>query len=131
MLDGDTIGRRVLFGQGVLEMKAIDTREQLVELLDQLIFDVDELLACAADEFDDQLEPFAADYGDIGGRLRTLKNALQSCDVEPGTGEDQPWIARARVIRRHLPVYGALESVNRVMREGFGADLYGVNPNAG
>lgn len=112
-------------------MTSIGIREQLVELFDQLIFDLDELTACAADEFDDELELFTADYDDIGGRLRVLKGALQPRDVEPGTGEDQPWIARARAIRRHLPVFAVLESVSRVMRDGFGADLYGVNRHGG
>ena len=110
-------------------MTTLDAREQPIQFLDQLVFDCEELRACAADEFEDEMEPCAAACEQLANQFRLLTEDLQSGAIDPGTWIDQFCTDSAHELRRHLPVHGVLETVNRDMREGLGAGRYAVNPD--
>ncbi len=101
-------------------MRVPATPDEFVALVDEAIFELDELLACAEDEGDVQeLGDRVAEYREIAGALRRLKASIASGTYEYGTETDLEFMAVARAHKGVIPCYGVLEALNLAHKRGF------------
>jgi len=97
------------------------TIDELRQLVDEAVFEVDDVLRCAEDEGEGDLHfsrliPVAQTLKDGLARLR---NDLASGELVPGTGKDLLFIPLFRQWREHFPFALLVEDINRTCREGF------------
>ncbi len=90
-----------------------------LDLLDQVMFELDDLIACATDEMDDEFAAHLGAYQDVAAALRKLRTAVAAGAHRFGANEDLEFMALIRGRRNAFPFYGLLETLNRVHRAGF------------
>lgn len=95
--------------------------DDFLDLVDQAIFDADDLIACAQDESDSD-EDFAGMlpvYQQLRAELGKLHAAVRAGGHAFGVGVDLPFMALVRRYRGRVPISGLLEAVNEIHRKGF------------
>jgi hypothetical protein len=101
-----------------------DTRtpEEYVQLLDQIVFEVDELMRCAEDEGEVDLELTGqlSFFQTLKRNLLALRAALVSGEHEFGRGKDLAFMAEVRGGPR-IPFRAMLDALNTTYRNGFEA----------
>lgn len=100
-------------------MFAPTSREEFLKLLDDAIFETEELIECV--EFDEtaQFVPYMSAYKHLATGLRALKAALVTGDHELGKGKDFEFMNLVRENKRGIPFHHMLEVLNSVYKEGF------------
>ncbi len=96
------------------------TPEQYMQLLDQILFEVEELIRCAEDEGEAEIE-FARDIGffrDLRQSLQNLRGALVNGEHEFGKGKDLPFMGKVRS-GPFIPFRPMLDALNATYRDGF------------
>ncbi len=95
--------------------------DDFLDLVDQAIFDADDLIAYAQDESDSD-EDFAGMlpvYQQLRAELVKLHAAVRAGGHAFGAGVDPPFMALVRRYRGRVPISGLLEAVNEIQRRGF------------
>jgi hypothetical protein len=101
-------------------MRVPATPEEFVALVDEAIFEIEELLACAEDEGEVQeLGDRVAEYREIAGALSRLKSSIASGTHDYGNHGDLEFMAVARAIKGVIPFYSVLEALNLAHKRGF------------
>lgn len=101
-------------------MRVPATPDEFVALVDEAIFEFEELLACAEDEGEVQeLGDRVAEYREIAGALRRLKSSIVSGTYESGNQDDLEFMAVARAHKGVIPCYGLLEALNLAHKRGY------------
>jgi len=96
------------------------TPEQYVELLDQAIFEVGELIACARDEGEDDPE-FSRQlpvYERLARELKQLRADILEGRHEFGDGADLPFMEALRQARVSVPFMPLLAGLNAAHKTG-------------
>lgn len=93
--------------------------DEYLDLLDQAAFEMDDLIACANDELDDEFVVHLGMYQNVAAELRKLRAAVAAGGHRFGAKEDLEFMARVRGRRNAIPFYDLLETLNRVHRAGF------------
>lgn len=95
--------------------------DEFLDLVDQAVFDTDEVIACAQEEADSD-EDFAGMLP-VNQLLRTelekLHAAVRAGSNAFGAGVDLSFMALVRRYRGRIPHAGLLEAINEIQREGF------------
>lgn len=97
------------------------TPAQYLELVDQAIFEVEDLVRCAEDEEGDIVE-FASQmpvYQELLTELKTLRAAVAAGAHVFGVKQDLPFMPLVRQWRSRIPFYTLLGSLNTTHKEGF------------
>jgi hypothetical protein len=99
------------------------TPEEYIQLLDQIVFEVDELMRCAEEEGEVDLE-FSQQLGFfrvLRTNLMDFRAALVGGEHEFGQGKD---IAFMESLRRgpRIPFRAMIDVLNKTYREGFPQD---------
>jgi hypothetical protein len=94
--------------------------DEYLDLIDQAIFEIEDVLMCAADEGDEDWEfsDLLPLYQQLVGELKRLHEAVSGRRHAYGTG-DLPFMA---IVRRHqdrIPFSALLEALNRTHLSGF------------
>lgn len=95
--------------------------EEFLDLVDQAIFDTDDLMACAQDESDSD-EDFTGMlpvYQSLRTEIEKLHAAVRAGSHVFGAGVDLPFMALVRRYRGRVPHSGLLEAINEIQRKGF------------
>lgn len=95
--------------------------DDFLDLVDQAIFDTDDVIACAQDESDSD-EDFAGMlpvYQLLRAELEKLHAAVRAGGHAFGAGVDLPFMAPVRRYRGRIPHAGLLEAINEIQRKGF------------
>jgi hypothetical protein len=101
-------------------MRIPATPDEFVALVDEAIFEIDELLACAEDEGEEpEFGGRVAEYREIADALRRLKSSIAAGTYEYATGNDLEFMAVARAHKGAIPCYGVLEALNLAHKRGF------------
>ena len=93
---------------------------EYLELVDQAIFEVEDLVRCAEDEDDDMVE-FASRipvYQDLLAQLRVLHAAVADGSHRFGGKQDLPFMTLVRQNRSRIPFYILLGTLNTLHKEG-------------
>lgn len=98
--------------------------DDYVELINQALFEVDELVLCAEDEGDGDTE-FTAMMPD----LRVIEAGLKALHAEIlgggyviGRGEDLPFMPVVQKVRKRLPIVVLIDAINSAHKKGFARD---------
>jgi hypothetical protein len=94
------------------------TRAALLDLIDQALFELDELKASV--EFDEieEFAPHMATYDALGNELTKLRAEAGAEGPVGGAGEDHPLMALARDRERVIPFHRLLKDINEAYKAG-------------
>lgn len=97
--------------------------DDYIELIDQAIFEIDELFACAEDEGDDDTEFTAMTpvLRQIEAALKSLRAEIEGGEYAIGGGADLPIMKVVNEVRRRLPIVTLIDDTNRTHKNGFRA----------
>lgn len=96
------------------------TPAEFLSLVDETIFEAEELIACADDEGDVlEFGNRLTEYREIAAALTRLRAGIQSGDYEIANGKDLEFMAVARPHKVMIPFYGLLETLNLAHKKGF------------
>jgi hypothetical protein len=101
-------------------MYDVNTPEEYMRLLEQTIYEVDDLMRCAEDEgdVDPELTSQLASLQAIRQSLVLLAAQLASGDHEFGKGKELPFMGEVRNAR-YLPFRPMFDALNSAYRKGF------------
>ena len=98
--------------------------DDYVELINQALFEIEDLILCAEDEGDGDAE-FTAMMPD----LRVIEAGLKALHAEIlgggyviGRGEDLPCMPVVQKVRKRLPIVSLIDAVNTAHKKGFARD---------
>ena len=97
------------------------TIEDYLELVDQAIFEVEDLIRCAEEE-DDGIAEFAAQlpvYQELVQGLQTLRAEVEAGTHTFGDKQDLPFMHLVRQWRSRIPFHVLLGALNTAHKEGF------------
>lgn len=96
---------------------------EYADLIDQAIYEVDELLACAEDEGegDTEFTGMSPVLSQLDAALKALRAEVASGRYAPGGGEDLPFAALVASVRGRLPIVVLLDTINLTHKRGFEA----------
>ena len=94
--------------------------DDYVELINQALFEIEDLILCAEDEGEDDNEftLMTPDLRLIEGGLKALQAELLSGDYVIGRGEDLPFMPVVQKIRKRLPISGTDRRHQQHAQEG-------------
>ncbi len=98
--------------------------DDYVELINQALFEIDDLILCAADEGEDDAE-FSAmtpDLRVIEAGLKTLHAELLGGDYVIGRSEDLPFMPVVQKVRKRLPIVVLIDAINNTHKKGLARD---------
>lgn len=96
-------------------MYAPTSVDECLDLIDQAIFEIDDVPMCAADEGDEDWEfsDLLPLYQQLVGELERLHEAVRSGQHAYATGADRPFMAVVRRHRERIPFSNLFEALNR------------------
>jgi hypothetical protein len=97
------------------------TPAEYLELVDQAIFEVEDLVRCAEEE-DDGIVEFASQlpvYRELAEELQKLRAEVAAGTHVFGGKQDLPFMSVVRQWRSRIPFYTLLGSLNTAHKEGF------------
>lgn len=97
-----------------------ETPAEYLELVDQAIFEVEDLVRCAEEE-DDGIVEFASRipvYQDLLAQMRDLRAAVADGSHVFGSKHDLPFMTLVRQNRSRIPFYILLGTLNTLHKEG-------------
>jgi len=94
-----------------INAKSVD---DYVELINQALFEIEDLILCAEDEGEDdnEITHMTPDLRLIEGGLKALQAELMSGDYVIGRGEDLPFMPIVQKIRKRLPIVVLIDAIN-------------------
>ncbi len=102
-------------------MKRAQDFNQLVDLVHEAVYEVDELRACLEHD-DDEASTYMPFLDELDRMLRDLHEAMASGKYAGvGTGEDLPFMPLFKKHERNIPFRELLRTINATHREGYEA----------
>ncbi len=99
-------------------MRPPQTVAEFLDLIDQAVFEMDELAMCAAEDLDDEMADLVQPFRGISHQLRRLHRNVEQGQHQFADGKDLPFIPIARTYRHVIPIYQLIDMVNQVHRQG-------------
>ena len=102
------------------EKQFITTRDQLQNQVDQVVFDMQELVRSADYDEIDEIGPNLPMFQGLLNDLKQFKAQLDDGSLPLGTGQDMPWMKLLENpnVRFVLPVYFELKQINLAQKNG-------------
>ncbi len=97
------------------------TRDEFLDLVDQLIFEIEEVLMCAQDEGDPEDYEFSEllpVYEQLSGDLKKLHAEVMQGQHVFGEDRDLSFMPLANKWKERLPFYNLFATLNVVNRQG-------------
>ncbi len=94
------------------------TAGEFLALVDQAVFEMDELAICAGEDLDDETADLEPVFRDIAAALRALYRRIEQGRHVFATGADLPFMAIARSYRHLIPIFQLLNTLNDAHRRG-------------
>lgn len=100
-------------------MKNAKNLNELIDLVHEAVYEVDELRACLEHD-DDEASTYAPFLDDLDKMLRELHASMVSGHYSgPGKGEDLPFMPLFKKHERSIPFRELLRAINATHREGY------------
>lgn len=102
-------------------MKNAKNLNELIDLVHEAVYEVDELRACLEHD-DDEASTYTPFLDQLDTMLRELHESMQSGKY-PGAGQgtDLPFMPLFKQYTRHIPFRELLRAINATHREGYEA----------
>ena len=102
------------------EKQFITTREQLQDQVDQVVFDLKELVRSADYDEVDEIGPNLPMFQGLLNDMEKFKEQLDAGTLPLATGQDMPWarLLKNPQVRFVLPVYFELKQINLAQKNG-------------
>ena len=97
------------------------TRDEFLDLVDQLIFEMEEVLMCAQDEGDPEDSVFSdllPVYEQLTGDLKKLHAEVMQGRHTFGADHDLPFMPLVNKWKERLPFYNLFATLNAAIRQG-------------
>jgi len=98
--------------------------DDYVELINQALFEVDDLILCAEDEGESEAEfsTMMPDLRVIEAGLKALHAEILGGNYVIGRGEDLPFMPVVQKVRKRLPIVMLIDAINSAHKKGFARD---------
>jgi hypothetical protein len=98
--------------------------DDYVELVNQALFEIEDLIMCADDEGDGDTEfsTMMPDLRVIEAGLKALHAEILGGDYVIGRGEDLPFMPVVQKVRKRLPIVTLIDAINSAHKKGFARD---------
>lgn len=98
--------------------------DDYVELVNQALFEIEDLILCAEDEGEDDNEfsMMKPDLRVIEAGLKALHAEILGGDYVIGRGEDLPFMPVVQKVRKRLPIVTLIDAINSAHKKGFARD---------
>jgi hypothetical protein len=108
-----------VFSNTHTNMKRAQDFNQLIDLVHEAVYEVDELRACLEHD-DDEASTYTPFLDDLDKMLRDLHEAMASGKYAGvGSGEDLPFMPLFKKHERSIPFRELLRTINATHREGY------------
>ena len=101
------------------------TQDEFLDLVDQAIFEFEDIRMCAEDEGDPEDQEFSdilPVYEHLSKELKQLHANVLQAKHAIGQGEDLPFMMLAAKWQERIPFYDLLTSINYSYKTGFPAE---------
>lgn len=94
--------------------------DEYLDLIDQAIFEIDELIMCAEDENDGEAEfsILRPDLKQIDDGLKALLDEIKGGNYVIGRDQDLPFMSVVQKVRRSLPIASLVDTINITHKKG-------------
>jgi hypothetical protein len=94
--------------------------DEYLDLIDQAIFEINELIMCAEDENDGEAQfgILRPDLKQIEDGLKALLDEIKSGNYAIGRDQDLPFMPVVQKVRRSLPIAGLIDTINITHKKG-------------
>jgi len=98
--------------------------DDYVELINQALFEVEDLILCAEDEGegDTEFTDMMPDLRVIEAGLKALHAEILGGDYVIGRGEDLPFMPVVQKVRKRLPIVVLIDAINNTHKKGLARD---------
>jgi len=98
--------------------------DDYVELINQALFEIEDLIMCADDEGDGDTEfsTMMPDLRVIEAGLKALHAEILGGDYVIGRGEDLPFMPVVQKVRKRLPIVVLIDAINNAHKKGLARD---------
>jgi len=98
--------------------------DDYVELVNQALFEIEDLILCAEDEGEDDNEfsMMKPDLRVIEAGLKALHAEILGGDYVIGRGEDLSFMPVVQKVRKRLPIVTLIDAINSAHKKGFARD---------
>ena len=98
--------------------------DDYVELINQALFEIEDLILCAEDEGEDDNEfsMMKPDLRVIEAGLKALHAEILGGDYVIGRGEDLLFMPVVQKVRKRLPIVTLIDAINSAHKKGFARD---------
>ena len=98
--------------------------DDYVELINQALFEIEDLILCAEDEgeADAEFSAVMPDLRAIEAGLKALHAEILGGNYVIGRGEDLPCMPVVQKVRKRLPIAVLIDAVNSAHKKGFVRD---------
>jgi hypothetical protein len=96
------------------------TVDDYIELIDQTLFEIDEVIRCAEDEGEGDLEftQTLPKYRELQQQLMALRNAIRAGEHRFADGHDLPFMPLVRQAQGRIPFTVLLHALNVAHKKG-------------
>ncbi len=105
------------------------TKDDFLDLVDQAIYEIDEIMLCAQDEGDPEGYQYSAAlplFEQLHGQLKALHAAVGEGRHAFADGSDLAFMPLVRKWCDHIPFHDALGALNELHRKGAARARYGL-----
>lgn len=95
------------------------TYDEYLDLVHQVVYEVDELRSCNADD-EEEMERYMAFIDPLDAQLRLLYARMTSGDYTFPEPQDLPFMSIVHAFGKHIPFRRLLETINETHRNGLG-----------
>lgn len=98
------------------------TQDEYLDLVDQAIFEIEDVLMCAEDEGDPEDSAFSdilPVYEELSSNLKKLHADILQGRYAIGQGEDLPFMPLATKWKERIPFHDLLAALNYAYKTGF------------
>ena len=98
--------------------------DEYMELISQTIFEIHDLILCAEDEGDGDMEfsTMMPDLRKIEAGLHALQAEIEAGNYAVGRGQDLPFMTVVQKVRQRLPIAILVDGINITHKKGFARD---------
>jgi hypothetical protein len=98
--------------------------DDYIELINQALFEVDDLILCAEDEgeSDAEFSTMMPDLRAIEAGLKALHAEILGGSYVIGRGEDLPFMPVVQKVRKRLPIVTLIDAINAAHKKGLARD---------
>lgn len=100
---------------------ASESKDDFLDLVDQAIYEIDEIMMCAQDEGDPEDYQYSAVlplFEQMHGQLKALHAAVREGRHAFADGSDLAFMPLVRKWREHIPFHDVLEALNELHKKG-------------